>query len=245
MSDNLNYWNDPSIESMYDKHLLRLEIEAIDRHIPSHCDVLDVGCGEGEGTLVYAQHEGVIVHGIDFSDSRLVKARHRLAHMSNVDLTKIDMLGDTTAIREYDRIISQRFLINLPSWKEQRQTLRTLVNHLYDGGKLLLLEGSKQGTDELNELRVAMGLDPIPVRWHNVFIDDIELHGLMIDFGMTWVSTQGFGEYFALTRGIAPAIDSEHIWETDFNRNASSGEVRDLFNIGEKFSRLKLWTFIK
>src|SRR6266576_3192038 len=40
------------------------------------------------------------------------------------------------------------------------------------GGRLLMLEGSKQGMDSLNEFRAAFGLNPIPVKWHNLFFDD-------------------------------------------------------------------------
>jgi 2-polyprenyl-3-methyl-5-hydroxy-6-metoxy-1,4-benzoquinol methylase len=50
----LEYWDRDDVESMYDKHLLNREIELIRQRIPPNTKLLDAGCGEGEGTLVYS-----------------------------------------------------------------------------------------------------------------------------------------------------------------------------------------------
>ena len=43
--------------------------------------VLDAGCGEGEGTLEYASGNNVILHGADFSETRLSKANSLLKNL--------------------------------------------------------------------------------------------------------------------------------------------------------------------
>jgi len=49
-----------------------------------------------------------------------------------------------------------------------------------------MLEGSKPGVDSLNELRSALGLEPIPVQWHNLFFDDDTLVGFMDRLGFSY-----------------------------------------------------------
>ena len=51
----LRYWDDETVESMYDKNLLSLEINSIRKRIKPGSQVLDVGCGEGEGLLIYSK----------------------------------------------------------------------------------------------------------------------------------------------------------------------------------------------
>ena len=97
----LEYWNRDDVESMYDKHLLNLEIELVRQRIDevSAPKVLDAGCGEGEGTLVYSAIRGAVVHAVDFSETRLAKAADRLRGRQNVLLRKVDFLQEVHARR--------------------------------------------------------------------------------------------------------------------------------------------------
>src|SRR6185503_7165609 len=89
----LEYWNTSTVESMYDKHLLNAEIELLRRRIPEGAKILDAGCGEGEGTLAYSSVPGATVHAVDFSETRLQKARERLKERNNVTFKQVDFLG--------------------------------------------------------------------------------------------------------------------------------------------------------
>ncbi len=91
----LEYWNNNAVESMYDKHLLNAEIELLLRQIPEGAKILDAGCGEGEGTLAYSSVPGTVVHAVDFSETRLQKARERLSGRQNVICKQVD-LWETT-----------------------------------------------------------------------------------------------------------------------------------------------------
>ena len=233
-------------ESMYDKHLLAAETDLIRRHIIPGSKVLDVGCGEGEATLVYSSIPNVVVHAVDFSQTRLDKAKKRLSGQPNVRLEKVDLLGDYVLDKDYDFIVSQRVLINLMEWRLQKKVLLELMELLAPGGRLLLLEGSLEGVDSLNELRAAWGLEPIPVRWHNCFFADDRLLRCMQESGHELIETDGLGSYLMLTRGIRPTLDTALHWNSEFNRVAASQEVRSLLGIDNtKFSRLKLWVFQK
>jgi hypothetical protein len=116
---------------------------------------------------------------------------------------------------------------------------------LKPGGRLLMLEGSRQGVDSLNEFRAAMGLEPIPVKWHNLFFDDRTLTDFMQQHGYHLLAEEGLGAYFLLTRGVRPVLDQNLNWDSDFNRLAAAERTAELLQLGPKFSRLKLWVFQK
>ena len=241
----LDYWNEPAVESMYDKHLLNSEINLLRKHIPDGAKILDAGCGEAESTVVYASIPGAVVHAVDFSETRLQKARERLAGRPNVTCKQVDFLGEYELDHDYDVVVSQRFLINLMEWKLQQQVLLDLTSMLKRGGRLLMLEGSRQGVDSLNQFRGVMGLEPIPVKWHNLFFDDRALIDFMREHGHQLLVEDGLGAYFLLTRGIRPVFDQALNWDSEFNRRAAAAQTDELLQLGPKFSRLKLWIFQK
>lgn len=187
---------------MYDKHLLGLEIALIKDQIPAGSKVPDAGCGEAEGTEVYARIPGTKVHAVDLSETRLAKARSRLAHLKNVELKQVDFLSGYDLDFDYDCIVSQRFLINLMEWELQEKVIRDLFRRVKPGGKLLLLEGNLTGVNELNHVRHLMNLSPIPVKWHNRFFDDQQRKGLINELGGFLTAEKGLGTYFVMTRAI-------------------------------------------
>jgi SAM-dependent methyltransferase len=242
----LAYWNNATVESMYDKHLLASEIRLIRRHLRPGCSILDAGCGEGEGTLEYSKLENVTVVAADFSDTRLKKAAARLKDRSNVELRKVDFLRQLPLDPVFDFVISQRFLINLTEWDLQKTALLNLMSCLVGGGRLLMLEGSTAGVAELNTLRKLFGLPAIPVKWHNRFFDDDQLLLFMREGGYEHVATEGLGAYLLLTRGIRPFFERDGVeWDCEFNALAASIDVDRCLQLGSRFSRLKLWVFQK
>lgn len=241
----LEHWNDENVQSMADKYVVEGEIGLISRHIPPKANILDAGCGEGEGTLVYAEIEGTQVQAVDFSETRLKKAKERLAGRDNVRFKQVDFLEDYELDGDYDIIVSQRLLINLTEWELQKKVLLDFKEMLKAGGKLLMMEGSQEGVDELNVFRATYGLKPIPVRWHNLFFKDGEMAAFMQENGFRLVEEDGLGAYFFLTRGIRPIYEENPTWQSDFNQTASTEEVRELLGFGSRFSRVKLWVFEK
>ncbi|OGY24393.1 MAG: hypothetical protein A2172_03835 [Candidatus Woykebacteria bacterium RBG_13_40_15] len=241
----LDYWNKEDVESMYDKNLINSEIELILKRITRNSKILDAGCGEGEGTIIYSKIPGSAVHAVDFSETRLKKAAKRLRNKNNVILKQVDFLGKYELDTNYDFIVSQRFLINLMEWKLQKKVLADLMGMLKKGGKLLILEGSINGVKELNDFRKIYSLDPIPVKWHNLFFKDKELVNFMASKKFKLLEEDGLGEYFLLTRGIRPAFDSKLNWNSKFNKIAASNDIKLMLSLGSRFSRLKLWVFSK
>ena len=241
----LEHWDDENVESMQDKYVVESEIALIAQHIGPNAKILDAGCGEGEGTSVYAKKEGAVVHAVDFSETRLKKAKERLKDYENIQYQQVDFLEDYKLDNDYDLIISQRMLINLGEWELQSKVLKDFINMLKTGGKLLTLEGNQEGVDELNQFREAYGLKPIPVRWHNRFLKNEEYISFMKENGMKLVDEGGLGAYFFLTRGVRGIYEENPTWQSDFNKIANQKEMADLLGFGHKFSRVKLWVFQK
>lgn len=220
------YWENVKNESMPDKYILKLEINLIKKCLGPG-KLLDVGCGEGDCTFAYSQTKGVKASGIDYANNRLNLARKKYQKIKfyHFDLTKKPSLG------KYDYIVSQRFLINLANWKEQKRVIDHLINCLNPGGKLILCEGSLQGVKTLNQFRAKLKLEPIPIRWHNVFINDVNL----VKIGFKLIG--GFGGYFLLTRGVRPFFDQTLNWNSRFNRIAKN------ILLPVKYSRTKVWQY--
>ena len=249
MSSNKNileYWEDEKVESMYDKHLLNAEISMIKKEINFNSKILDAGCGEGEGTLAYSLVKGVNIEAVDFSKTRLQKASERLKGNINIQLKHIDFLGNYNLAKDYDIIISQRFLINLTNWSQHKKVILDLLSLLKPEGKLIMLEGSKQGVDSLNEFRLVWGMEPINIKWHNFFFDDKKLSDFLYLNKYKLINHDGFGSYFLLTRGIRPLLEKDLNWDNRFNFLASIQKTREMIGIDEtKFSRVKFWVFQK
>ena len=212
---------------MPDKHLVALEVQAIKKQL-SPGKLLDVGCGEGENTRKFSQIKGIKIIGVDFAQNRVKLARKECPNVKFIeaDLTKPLNLG------KFHYIVSQRFLINLPNWNQQKKVIHNLKKHLKPQGKLILCEGSIQGVKSLNDLRGKFKLEPIPICWHNVFIDDSNL----IKKGFKLVDD--FSGYFLFTRVARPFFDKDLNWNCTFNRFA-----RDI-SLPIGCSRQKVWLFI-
>jgi len=183
--------------------------------------------------------------GVDFSDTRLAKARERLSHLKNVTLEKVDFLEQQDFGGGFDVVVSQRFIINLMEWPLQQTVITKLIDSLRSGGRLILLEGHKCGVDELNAYRQASALEPIPVKWHNLFLDEGKLIPFVEKNGCELVDEDGLGAYYLLTRGVRPQLEKNLPWDCEFNRMAAAQHVANLLGLGARFSRLKLWMFQK
>lgn len=241
----LKYWNQKKIESMYDKNLLNLEIKLIKEKLKNNSKILDAGCGEGEGSMIYSDIPGSIIHAVDFSETRLKKAEKRLKNKKNIFLKKVDFLNNYKLDTDYDFIISQRFLINLMKWSLQKKVITDLMNMLNPNGTLLIMEGYVEGVNELNEFRSLYNLSPIPIKWHNLFLKNNKLISFMKSQGYKLIEEDGLGEYFLLTRGLKPIFSKKLNWNNNFNKISSRQPIRDLLSLKYKFSRLKLWGFSK
>jgi SAM-dependent methyltransferase len=122
--------------------------------------------------------------------------------------------------QKFDVVLSERCLINLPNWEEQREGLRRMREHLNVDGHLILVENFKGGLAQLNRLRASLDLPPISERWHNNYLPDDEFEEFIADRrnGFNIRRRENIGNlYYILSRvlyaklaadaGVEPAYD--------------------------------------
>ena len=170
-----------------DTYYRQLEIKQISQRLKNGKKILDVGCGNGFSTIKFAEKftQSKFI-GIDYSDQMInfahknlnqkSKLKNRLQfHVGDVrHLSRLDVLKG----KKFDYIISERCLINLLNWPEQKTALLELKKLLKPGGQIILCENTREGLSRLNKLRASFGLKPITVRWHNYYMPEKKLLAL-------------------------------------------------------------------
>lgn len=251
MSDAVKaHWDNPRTVSMYDKIWAAQERRLMLRFLPDTGTVLDVGCGEGEALAEYAAARPLArFTGVDYSAEQLARARVRCATLPNVQRIEAQWpapLDDPRIPKQADCVMSTRFLINILDVQDQLTALGHMARRVAPGGMLLLMEGSQEGHNELNAVRLALGLPLIPVAKHNRFLCDDTVEFVLHDHhGLMYCGKLGFGAFFLATRGIQPYFDPDPEWNSEFNIAAASPEFQRLFSDTTRFSRIRLWVYRK
>lgn len=153
-----------------------LEIGALKRHLDPTRDTLEIGCGNGTDILRLLDHLRGRVIGIDYAEDMIDAAHKTLSKLPDADRKRVtvdvgDIMKDLTPLGRFSQIFTVRCLINLPTLEHQLQAMRNIDAILEPGGRLLLVESTKQGQERLNAMREAVGLTPIPYHWHNLYLD--------------------------------------------------------------------------
>lgn len=195
-----------------DMNLRELEIKAISKHLSDGLKVLDLGCGNG-----YTISSLVTLHnceflGIDLSEPMIEcanKISDDLKLKGKVNFRIGNILDLDISPNSFDVVITERLLINLPTWEDQMKAIKDIHTILNDNGLFLMMEATKQGVDRLNELRQKVGLEAIPHStkqnwWINRFDEDKIEQFLSQIFKIQEI--QRFGMYFFLSRIIHPLM---------------------------------------
>jgi ubiquinone/menaquinone biosynthesis C-methylase UbiE len=240
-----------SLATMPDPFLKELEIENISKYLRDGMQVADLGCGNGYSTFRYARQNNIRIQGVDYSESMIVNAMNVLSESdgdvrNRVGFQSGDVRDTGLPAVSFDTVITDRCLINLTSRDDQMKAVHEVHRILRPGGLYLMCEDTEQGLNNLNRIRVAMGLESIGVRWHNLYLDEAHIvPGASKIFEL--ITVENFSSFYYLSsriihaklaqeQGIEPRYDS------DINRVAalfsSIGEFGD-------FGPLKLFVFRK
>lgn len=167
---------------------------------------LEIGCGIGTHTLDYARATTAVV-GMDVADSliQLASEGARVAGIGNVEYCVCSVLELISRCEEtrFDVVVSQRCLINLPTWEDQQEALRQCAAVLKPGGRLLLSEGFDDELEALNAARWKLGLSRIEVVAYNHNFRRAAFEEYVSrDFEIT--ATRGYGAYLFISRVVHP-----------------------------------------
>lgn len=194
------YWEDSTTISIIDKNLHQLEIETVCRYLKSSDEIVDIGCGDGKATVVYAQKVKQCT-AYDHSNFLRKKAAAEVKRsgLKNITIKAGDILKMKKIPEKPDVVITQRLLINLINWNEQKEAIENIYKMLKPGSLYIMIENTNDAYSALNQMRHQVGLEPIPIHWHNLFFDYDQLMSFIKD-KFQLLNFHDFGLYYFLTR---------------------------------------------
>jgi len=214
-NDILKYWSDRAVKhrgspssTTQDIWLRKLEISLLKTQLKRFSQitsVLDIGCGDGYGTISLAKEfPGIDFVGADYSKEMIFNAKEAIAeeNLCNVRFIVLDALNLNNSIGQFDAIISDRCLINLPSQELQKKVIENIYSVLDAGGLYLMIENFIEGHQNFNSLRKRLGLPEIPVRWHNNFFSERWLVAFIKDLFEIVNEIKFASTYYLVTRVV-------------------------------------------
>jgi SAM-dependent methyltransferase len=215
-----------------------LEIEVLLQYLPQGQRILDVGCGNGFSTAVFARYAAHVV-GIDYSAAMIERAGREFGHLPNISFAVQDVLDLDFPPESFDVVISQRCLINLPTWETQQKAITNIARVLKPGGYFFLQEGSRQGRERLNQVRETFGLSRMPTVAYNLDFDEENLWPFVCRY-FDIVEVRRFGLYDLISRVVHPLLVSpaEPRYDAKINEVARrvSAKLRGADELAREFS---------
>jgi Nodulation protein S (NodS). len=115
---------------------------------------------------------------------------------------QLDILNLNEVQDQFDLVYTERVIINLSDWYTQRRAIENVFQLLKPGGAFIMCENSQNGLNDINELRLAVGLEPYQAPWHNRYLVDAEIQ--QIEFpGVTLETIDYYSStYYLLSRVV-------------------------------------------
>ena len=256
-TEKLKFWDERAklsdLAGTNDFVLKEIEMKTLLSYCSRGDSILDLGCGSGTAAFYILDKLDVSITGMDFS-SKMIAEAQRTAQEKGYDQEKLNFyVNDIRDVKElekaekrYDIVMTERVLINLDNWQEQKDAINGIISLLKPGGIYLMCENLKEGLDNLNKVRVSIGLDDIQKPWHNRYICKNEVQE--IDSAELIEFRDFTAGYYFLSRVVnahlAKLQDSNPSYDSPINLLAESldgfSEIEKL-NIGQT----RLWVFKK
>lgn len=205
------HWNeraitekDATLVNFHDIVQRDLELDFVFKHVPAEARVLEVGCGNGYVTQ-QLRERCKWVDGFDFSENMIGRARATYGETNNRFFHGSVLEPPTNAANAYTCAICVRVLINLQNLEQQRTAVANLADWLSPGGKLILIEGFRDGFDALGRLRRQTGLPDIVPAGINYYSHLDELWPVIVG-RFDKVDEFHTGMYDFLTRIVYPCL---------------------------------------
>jgi SAM-dependent methyltransferase len=245
MADIKAFWEEKALKSLPEEMVTHpdcnqrfLEIEVLLQYLPRSQHILDIGCGNGFSTAIFAEYASSIV-GIDYSPAMIGRAKRNFGHLPNVHFEVQDVLDLRFPASSFDIVISQRCLINLPTWEAQQKAMVGITKILKPGSYFFLQEGTQQGRESLNQAREIFGLDRMPVVTYNLDFDEQKLWPFIRKY-YEIVEIRRFGLYDFISRVVHPLLVSPSVPRYDAKINEVAWHIarklRGMDDLSREFS---------
>jgi len=222
-SERLEYWNSRSKMGLEagtpDVNLKHLEIKKILELLPETGFILDAGCGNAYTLCeIIKKKNGIKAFGFDYSPNMIrngieeVKLNGFEDHITLFNADIINSSFDRFDIPElrngFDCIYTERSIINLNNFKEQKYAIERLWKLLKVNGKLILCESFFDGLDQINHFRNSIDLPSINPPWHNRYLRINELEKLSLSDSKLEI-IEFSGSYYFVSR-VVNAFNAKH-----------------------------------
>jgi ubiquinone/menaquinone biosynthesis C-methylase UbiE len=206
----LEHWNQraqlPSSTAGSDDVIAKeIEVNAISKYIKDGMVVAEFGCGNAATAIELLKRYNIELYCFDFSSVMIDQARKLVEAaglQDKIHLSVCDVRDEPEINKKFDVVYTERMIINLPDWNIQEKAIRYLTSHLKENGYYLMCENSEQGLNNINKLRVSVGLPSISSPWHNVYLYDDLVLSLVIK-GIKLVDVELFSAtYYFLSRVV-------------------------------------------
>lgn len=193
-----------------DFNLRDLEVDYALQFVPEAKSLLDIGCGLGYTTRIYATNMTGELFGIDYSPnmiSRALEINEGVEYPSRLSFLCKSVLDTGFSDNQFDLIVSHRCIMALLDWDLQKEALEEMARILKPGGQLIMFEGTFQGLTKLNKMRSSFGLNEIDGSGRGGLYTlklDEEKFEKYISNNFSILKHEGFGTYYFLTRIFYP-----------------------------------------
>ena len=245
----LKYWSTRSkkknLKCTNDHLLEKFEIQYILPKIKKNSKVLDIGCGDGSLLKELFTKKKIKGVGIDFSNELIKVAKKKSKKIKFIcyDMLKIKELKQE--INAFDYIITKRSIQNLTSWNYQKKFLNELHKFCKKNTKIILVESSKIGLQNINLLRRKFNLKNIKMPWHNLYLDDNKIIKSRFKKIKLVKIEEIFSTYYFISR-IINAIYSKNLKrQPKYNDHLNFIGWKLPQDIVKNYSQLKVYNFKK
>jgi SAM-dependent methyltransferase len=190
---------------MPDRNQRLLEIDEALRYIPAGQRILDIGCGNGYSTAIFARQAEHVV-AIDYSEPMIARAKSEYGNVPNISFEVRDILSPLPyPAKSFGVAVAQRCLINLATWENQQKAIEHIARVLRPGGYFVMQEGTRQGRERLNQLRQQLGLTRMPDVPFNADLDEVTLWPFLRRY-FEIVQVRRYGLYDVVARVVNPLL---------------------------------------
>lgn len=213
-------WGDSAYSTMEDAIIRQKETELILNFFETHkkktLKIADIGCGNGYTLDVLSKKIPECEYwGIDITKELLDIAKNR--KIANCQFIEESVTSLTFNDNFFDAIYTQRCLINISNWGEQKKALNEIYRVLKPGGYYLMIECFTDGLENYNKARIECGLTEIKETEFNKYFDkELYLHAIKGKFSVIEFSNFLSSHYFIARVLHALITKGEQIKNTEF-----------------------------
>jgi len=223
------YGNSPD-STMQDVVIRKKEIDLIKKYFSlfkdkSNLQILDLGCGNGNTLeIISKEFPHNSYWGLDYSRDMIDLAKERNI---NCKFVHGDSRKTSFESGKFDIIYTERCLINILNWEQQKRSIYEIYRMLNNKGRYLMIECFDDGHDNYNRARTECGLETIKEAYHNkyfvkeLFLEAIETLFELEELPGLW--SNFLSTHYFISRVIYPLMTKrEFIRNTEFVKFFSS-----------------------